>query len=216
VQFVEHPLHFLAVGHPLFSRLAIIGYLVDVGRIGLIGHYPPLQQLANDDATGHDRQIGGEAALAAKSAECGKIVGKERGKYFRRQVLEVLRCDANRTRLGRVVHDVDDQAQESIDEIFPGPRLARETALEQLAVDVGESHAVNPRVGHIQPRGSPIGPRPRACPEFDLFYVARPAETRLIAPGLLPGAIRAGGGTPIDAPGRSGYDPAKWFVRLLS
>ena len=76
--------------------------------------------------------------MAAKTAQHGVIVGQNRHEDLGRQVLHVLRRNGNRADAGRVVDHMHDQAQKPIDEIFPGPRLAGQAALEQLAINIGE------------------------------------------------------------------------------
>jgi hypothetical protein len=55
-----------------------------------------------------------------------------------------------------MVDNVGDQAQEAIDEVFPGTRLPRQTALQQISVDWMQGHAVVLR-GNLRL----LGKRPR-------------------------------------------------------
>jgi len=45
-----------------------------------------------------------------------------------------------------MIDDVDYEAQKTIDKVFPCPRLAFETAFQEMAINLGEDHACSPDV----------------------------------------------------------------------
>lgn len=132
----EQPLDFLLVGHPLFGAGGVV-------VSGLIGEGTQrrrrlvFEHLANDHATGDDRQVSRQAALAAKLAE-NRIVVVDDGEHnLGGEVFAIARRQHDRTTLSRVIDDVHDQAHEPVDEVFPRPRLVGQATLKQVAIDIG-------------------------------------------------------------------------------
>ena len=105
-----------------------------------------INEFSHNDPAGDHRQVRGQAALAAKVPQHGKVVANDRQEHLGGQVLAVGRGEHDRPAPGGVVNHVDDQAGEPIDKVFPGPRLSRQAAVEQIAVDVGERHGEPPVV----------------------------------------------------------------------
>lgn len=132
----EQPLDFLLVGHSLFGTCRVV-------VSGLIGECTQWrwrlvrEHLTNDHATGDDRQVGREAALATKLAENRVVVVDDREHDLRGEILAIARRQHNRATLSRVIDDVHDQAHEPVDEVFPRPRLVGQATLKQVAIDIG-------------------------------------------------------------------------------
>jgi hypothetical protein len=99
-----------------------------------------LEQLAHDHSPGNDGEISRQTAFASEPLQDCEFVIDNCQEHFGRQILTVLVGQANGPRLGGVIDHMHYQAQESIDEIFPGARRSRETAFDQVAVEIREGH----------------------------------------------------------------------------
>lgn len=103
------------------------------------GHSPP-RHLLNDDSARDDGQIGRERALAAKSTQNRVIVFKKSDENLRTKVVDQFRRQWNTSRLGRMVHDMDEQSEKTVDEISPCAGLIGDAAFQEVAVDLGKGH----------------------------------------------------------------------------
>lgn len=103
------------------------------------GH-SPLGHFLNDDSARDDGQIGRERALAAKSTQNRVIVFEKSDEDLRTKVIDKFRRQWNTSRLGRMVHDMDEQSEKAVDEISPCARLIGDAAFQKVAVDLGKSH----------------------------------------------------------------------------
>ena len=104
-----------------------------------------LDELPDSHTSGHDRQVGSQAAMPSKSSQDGKVVLNDVQEDFSCQIFHVLGHEPNGTGLGSMVDDMDHQTEESIDKILPGTRLPLQTTLEQIAVKFRQGHGGKPR-----------------------------------------------------------------------
>ena len=110
-----------------------------------------MSNLADDNPPGDDRQVSGQAALAAEVSQDGQIVLDDRQKNVGRQVLAIFAREPQRTALGRMIHDVNHQTHEAIHKILPRSGLASQAALQEIAVDLRECHKRDPYESLIRP-----------------------------------------------------------------
>jgi hypothetical protein len=81
-----------------------------------------------------DRQIGRQAAVAAKLPKNAVVIGDDLEEDLRTNILDILRAEGRAADVGGVVNDVIDQAEEAINKVVPGPRFVVQAALQQSAV----------------------------------------------------------------------------------
>ena len=106
---------------------------------------------ADDDASSDDREIGGERTLTAKVPQDGKIVRQQRHEDFGAQIVRIVTRQRSRPGMSRVLDDMDEQSDESVDKVLPGPRLLVQALFEQIAVEVGESHGRPTPISEVRP-----------------------------------------------------------------
>ena len=80
-------------------------------------------ELLDHDPAGNDRQIGGEATLAAKLAENRKIVVDDGHHHVGDQIVAIGAGKQNRTAVCRMIDHMNDQTHETVDKVFPSPRF---------------------------------------------------------------------------------------------
>ena len=102
------------------------------------------QEIADDDPPRDNGQVRRQAALAAKVPQHRKIIANHAQEDLGAKIIAVLRRKANAARLGRVPDHVQHQTHEAVDEILPCPGLLLQAALQQISVDLRESHALGP------------------------------------------------------------------------
>lgn len=139
-QAFEQTLDFVAIGHALFV-MAVGGDLGDAAQRKPAQRFL-LQELTHADATGDDCDVRRKAALAAEVAEHREVLPHDCHEDIGAEVFPILGGKLNAARLSGMVDDVCHQAQKPVDEIFPSSRLARETAVEQVLVDLRKRHLV--------------------------------------------------------------------------
>ena len=103
-----------------------------------------MEQIADHDPPRHHGQIGRQAALTAEVAQQGIVALDDRQEDLGTQVVAILGAEADAAGLGRVVDDVDHQANEAIDEVVPRPGLLLKATFQQVAIDLGKTHAIIP------------------------------------------------------------------------
>ena len=143
VEFPEQTMDFLTVGKSLFGAVSMVLDVFDIA-VFLIWHDSPLKEFFDDNAARDNGQVSGQAALAAKAAQSGVVVGEDCNEDFGGEILEVVLRDGDRAGGRGVVNDVYHQTEKPIDEIFPSVRLARQATLQKLAIDIRKRHAGYP------------------------------------------------------------------------
>ena len=94
-------------------RCSAAGVGVDrpVGRGAQRRGRAAVDQFSHDHPAGDHRQVGRQAALAAKVPQHGEIVADDRQQHVGGQVLAVGRGEHDRPAAGRVIDHVNDQAR---------------------------------------------------------------------------------------------------------
>jgi hypothetical protein len=135
LQAAQEPSDFFLVAQTLLDRrLRINGFLRRETFVQNRGRLAP-KQLSYHNAPCDHGQIGRQAALAAEIPQQGKIVLQNRQKYLGAEIVPIRHGNANASRLGRVVHEMDNQSHETIHEVFPCARPPLEATLKQCFVD---------------------------------------------------------------------------------
>jgi hypothetical protein len=77
-------------------------------------------------------------------AQDGEIVLQDSEKNLARQIIAIFGPQTKPSDLASVVDNVDHESHETIHEVFPGPRLTLQTAVQQATVDFSQYHNIAP------------------------------------------------------------------------
>jgi hypothetical protein len=135
VQFRQQAVNLVDVGQSIFSGCGVVFYMFKVA-IAVVGNDASAKQFFDHDTAGNDREIGRQAALSAEAAEDGIVIGQDGGEDFGGKIFQIVGGNGDGAAVARVLDNVENQAEKAIDEIFPSPRLASETPLQELAIYV--------------------------------------------------------------------------------
>lgn len=144
-EFLEESFHFLAVLETLFIT-GQMGRGLAFGRLGQLPGWGPFHDLMNDDSSCDHREVRGQTALPAEVSKHSEIVTNEREKDLGAEIVSIIRSQGDVASVCRVANDVNDEAQEAIDEIVPRPGLALQASFQQVSIDFRECHRWYPRV----------------------------------------------------------------------
>ena len=89
-----------------------------------------LSDLSDDDSSRDDREVCRQRRLSAEAFQDGHVVGEERDKHLGTEVVDVVRNELSTASVGRVIDDVDEQSDESVDKVLPRTRLLGQATLQ--------------------------------------------------------------------------------------
>jgi hypothetical protein len=70
----------------------------------------------------------------------GEVIGQQGDKDVGAEVVAVFLREADAAGVRGMVHDMDEQTHEAVDEVFPSAGFFGEAAFQQIAIDFGEGH----------------------------------------------------------------------------
>lgn len=99
-----------------------------------------LGEASDDNASGDDGQVGCQGAIPAKTAKSCEVFFDPGQEDFRHEIVTRVRRDLDIASGSGVIHDMDDESQESVGEFLPSGRVFCQALVEQIAIEIGESH----------------------------------------------------------------------------
>ena len=82
-----------------------------------------------------NREVSRQTALAAEMSKDGEIVANESEEDFRAQIVSVIPSQVDVPNADRVVDNVCDQPEKTVNEILPRPWLALQASFQQISID---------------------------------------------------------------------------------